>query len=125
MEHTDHPLRKQTIIPLLFSLVIMLAASVASVFLIQRLHMVSTIKSNVNGVEQLFPTLLEMESSLLAAQIDALQKDMDLQKAWLAGDRQRPDWPGLEAIDAARDYPGRHGAIMLAWQAARELLPSG
>ena len=87
MEHTDHPLRKQIIIPLLFSLFIMLAASVASVFLIQRLHMVSTIKSNVNGVQQLFPTLLEMESSLLAAQIDLLEKDRDLQEAWLARDR--------------------------------------
>ena len=43
---------------------------------------------------------------------------------WLAGRRQRPDWPGLEAIDAARDYPARHGAIMLAWQAATELLGS-
>jgi len=49
----------------------------------------------------------------------------DAIQAWLAGERQRPDWPGLETIDAARDYPGRHGAIMLAWQAARELLPSG
>ena len=43
---------------------------------------------------------------------------------WLAGRRERPDWPGLEAIEVARDYPGRHGAIMLAWQAARELLSS-
>jgi hypothetical protein len=36
-----------------------------------------------------------------------------------------PDWPGLTAIAAARDYPARHGAIMLAWQAARQLLPTG
>jgi len=45
--------------------------------------------------------------------------------SWLAGESALPDWPGLEAIAAARDYPARHGAIMLAWQAARELLPSG
>ncbi|MCB2061283.1 MAG: iron-sulfur cluster assembly scaffold protein [Novosphingobium sp.] len=45
-------------------------------------------------------------------------------QAWLAGNGERPDWPGLEAIEVARDYPGRHGAIMLAWQAARELLSS-
>lgn len=44
---------------------------------------------------------------------------------WLAGKRERPDWPGLEAIDAARNYPARHGAIMLAWQAATDLLGSG
>lgn len=37
---------------------------------------------------------------------------------WLAGQAAMPDWPGLEAIAPARDYPGRHGAIRLAWQAA-------
>jgi len=45
-------------------------------------------------------------------------------EAWLAGEADLPDWPGLEAIAAARDYPARHGAILLAWRAARELLPS-
>jgi NifU-like protein involved in Fe-S cluster formation len=44
---------------------------------------------------------------------------------WLSGAAQRPAWPGLELIEAARAYPARHGAILLAWQAARELLPSG
>jgi NifU-like protein involved in Fe-S cluster formation len=46
-------------------------------------------------------------------------------RAWLAGDAPRPAWPGLELIEQARRYPARHGAIMLAWQAARELLPTG
>lgn len=44
--------------------------------------------------------------------------------AWLGGDGAMPDWPGLDAIAPARAYPARHGAIMLAWQAARQLLPS-
>jgi NifU-like protein involved in Fe-S cluster formation len=44
--------------------------------------------------------------------------------AWLAGERDLPDWPGLNALAQARDYPARHGAIRLAWQAARELLPT-
>lgn len=39
--------------------------------------------------------------------------------AWLAGEGDLPDWPGLAAIAPARDYPARHGAIRLAWQAAR------
>ncbi len=39
--------------------------------------------------------------------------------AWLAGtDNVVPDWPGLAILDAARSYPARHGAIMLAWRAA-------
>ena len=44
-------------------------------------------------------------------------------EAWLAGGTI-PDWPGLEAIAAARDYPARHGAILLAWRAALDALPS-
>lgn len=44
--------------------------------------------------------------------------------AWLAGNAPRPAWPGLELLEAARAYPARHGAIMLAWKAATELLPS-
>jgi NifU-like protein involved in Fe-S cluster formation len=43
---------------------------------------------------------------------------------WLAGEGDMPDWPGLGAIAAARAYPGRHGAVRLAWQAARDLLPT-
>lgn len=42
--------------------------------------------------------------------------------AWLAGEGELPDWPGLETIAAARAYPARHGAIRLAWQAARDML---
>ena len=36
---------------------------------------------------------------------------------WLAGDTL-PDWPGIAVIAAARDFPARHGAILLAWRAA-------
>jgi len=45
-------------------------------------------------------------------------------EAWLAGQGELPNWPGLDAIAAARDYPARHGAIMLAWNAAKQLLPT-
>jgi NifU-like protein involved in Fe-S cluster formation len=41
---------------------------------------------------------------------------------WLAGAGDLPDWPGLDPLIAARDYPGRHGAIMLPWTAARDAL---
>ena len=44
--------------------------------------------------------------------------------AWLAGQGELPDWPGLGAIAPARDYPGRHGAVRLAWRAARHMLPT-
>jgi NifU-like protein involved in Fe-S cluster formation len=43
---------------------------------------------------------------------------------WLAGEGAMPDWPGLATIAAARDYPGRHGALMLPWTAVLQLLPT-
>jgi NifU-like protein involved in Fe-S cluster formation len=43
-------------------------------------------------------------------------------EAWLAGDGPRPEWPGISAIAPALAYPGRHGAILLPWRAAREAL---
>lgn len=36
---------------------------------------------------------------------------------WLAGGAL-PAWPGFSAIAPAREFPARHGAILLAWRAA-------
>ncbi|WP_260921839.1 hypothetical protein [Novosphingobium sp. 9] len=38
------------------------------------------------------------------------------------GEGALPEWPGLDAIAAARDYPARHGAVMLVWDAALDIL---
>ena len=38
--------------------------------------------------------------------------------AWLAGEDDLPDWPGIDALTPAHDHPGRHGALMLPWKAA-------
>ena len=44
--------------------------------------------------------------------------------AWLSGEGPLPDWPGIALLDPARDYPARHGAILLAWDAALAALAS-
>jgi NifU-like protein involved in Fe-S cluster formation len=41
---------------------------------------------------------------------------------WLAGTGPQPDWRNLDLLDRARDYPARHGAIMLPWKAAKQAL---
>ena len=41
---------------------------------------------------------------------------------WLGGAGRAPDWPGFEALAAARDFPGRHEAILLPWRAAIDAL---
>ncbi|MBO9698200.1 MAG: iron-sulfur cluster assembly scaffold protein [Sphingopyxis sp.] len=38
--------------------------------------------------------------------------------SWFAGGEARPDWPGFDLLAAARDYPARHGAILLPFDAA-------
>lgn len=43
-------------------------------------------------------------------------------EAWLEGTGPLPDWPGFAAIEPARAFPGRHGAIKLPWRAAAEAL---
>lgn len=55
------------------------------------------------------------------AEIEAAHRALT---AWLAASGDLPDWPGLDAIAPARDYPARHGAIMLPWTAARDALSS-
>lgn len=71
----------------------------------------------------------QASAALLAA--DALGRDADSLRAaldeirnWLTKGGDLPAWPGFATIAAARDYPARHGAITLAWQAALEALSS-
>lgn len=54
-----------------------------------------------------------------AAQIEQAREAIG---AWLVGEAALPDWPGFSAILAARDYPARHGAVLLPWNAATEAL---
>lgn len=56
------------------------------------------------------------------AKIAAAAADM---RAWLSGEGDRPEWPDIELIEPAREYPARHGAIMLAWDAALRALEEG
>ena len=44
--------------------------------------------------------------------------------AWLNGEGRPPDWPGIALLDPACAYPARHGAILLAWDAALAALAS-
>lgn len=45
---------------------------------------------------------------------------------WLSGATDLvPRWPDLDLIDAARAFPGRHGAMLLPWKAALSALSNG
>ncbi|QZH76746.1 MAG: iron-sulfur cluster assembly scaffold protein [Erythrobacter sp.] len=45
-------------------------------------------------------------------------------QAWLESDGPQPDWPDISLIAPARDFRGRHGAMLLPWKAAVEALSS-
>ncbi|MGE0180433.1 MAG: iron-sulfur cluster assembly scaffold protein [Sphingomonas sp.] len=50
-----------------------------------------------------------------------LDRARDTLAAYLAGARADPgDWPGVDALAVARDYPARHGAILLPFEAVAE-----
>jgi NifU-like protein involved in Fe-S cluster formation len=53
------------------------------------------------------------------ATIDAVSEALEL---WLGGHGALPDWPGIAALAPVRDHPGRHGALLLPWTAARMAL---
>ncbi len=57
--------------------------------------------------------LLGRTPAELAATRDALA-------AWLAGEGEQPDWPGLAVLAPARAYPARNASIRLAFEAAAE-----
>lgn len=48
----------------------------------------------------------------------------DAMAAWLSGDDEQPDWPDLALVEPARDFPARHGAMLLPWNAAVTALSS-
>jgi len=44
----------------------------------------------------------------------------DALTAWLAGEGEMPDWPGLEVLTPALPHSARHPSIRLAFEAAAE-----
>ena len=42
--------------------------------------------------------------------------------SWLSENGPLPSWPDLDKIEVAREFPGRHGAILLPWHAALDAL---
>ncbi len=56
-----------------------------------------------------------------AIEIDTALADLG---RWLEDEGPQPQWPDLALIAPARDYRGRHGAMLLPWKAAAAALSS-
>lgn len=78
------------------------------------------------GLEISACALGQASASLMAAHAigrapEHIAAARDALAAYLAGSRADPgDWPGLAVFAYARRYPARHGAILLAFEAAAE-----
>lgn len=65
----------------------------------------------------------QSSAALLAAAADGKTK-LDITRTfaeiqdWLKHDGSLPSWPGFEILAPVVSHPGRHGALLLAWQAA-------
>jgi NifU-like protein involved in Fe-S cluster formation len=60
--------------------------------------------------------------SVIGSTADEITAAGDAIARWLVDGGELPGWPDLEMLAAARDFPGRHGAMMLPWNAARDAL---
>ncbi|RIV89350.1 iron-sulfur cluster assembly scaffold protein [Aurantiacibacter zhengii] len=49
---------------------------------------------------------------------DEMTAALEALTAWLENDGSQPDWPDVTLIAPAKDYAGRHGAMLLPWKAA-------
>jgi len=47
-----------------------------------------------------------------------LRRARDGIAGWFSGTAELPDWPEFDLLAPARDYPARHGAILLPFDAA-------
>ena len=56
--------------------------------------------------------------------LSALSSVHDRIEGWLDAEAPVADWPGLDLLSPARDYPARHGVILLPWKAAIVALSS-
>lgn len=52
----------------------------------------------------------------------SMEDALTAMQAWLGGYGSMPDWPGLELVAVAKNYPARHAAMLLAWDAAVKAL---
>lgn len=57
-------------------------------------------------------------NAVVGQNVLSIAEALSQNETWLQDDGPLPQWPGMKLLERARDYPGRHGAILLPWRAA-------
>ncbi len=73
--------------PVAFAFAVMLGVSILSIFWHHKRKIIEDVKHETVEMKELLPMVLEADSKLMASQIELLQNNKILQKAWLAKDR--------------------------------------
>ena len=78
---------KSILVPLGFALLLLLAASIGSIYWLQHRQIDEDVRARLAGVQQMFQVALDADAELLNGLIDFIKQDKTLQQAWLAKDR--------------------------------------
>ena len=88
MKTNGENITKRILIPLGLTLLFLLTVSITSIYWLQRLHLNEDVEMRLAEVERLFQMKLAEDAKVLESQINLLQLNKDLQKAYLAQDRE-------------------------------------
>ncbi len=88
MKTNEENITKRILIPLGLTLLFLLTVSITSIYWLHRLHLNEDVKMRLAEVEQLFQMKLTEDAKALESQINLLQLNKDLQKSYLAQDRE-------------------------------------
>jgi len=81
-------IRKRIIVPLIFSLAVLLTVSLFNIYLFNREQLRKDMDHETREFHEMFPQQLDLEARFLAEQFLAVKNNPDIQRAWLNNDRK-------------------------------------
>ena len=88
MDSKTEKIKTYILVPVGLALLIILMASILSMYWLQQRNMVDDIHHEILEVQELYPRFLNSEAHLLESLIDSFKKNEKLQNAWIAKDRK-------------------------------------
>ncbi len=88
MNQSYEKIQKRIIVPLIFSLAILLTVSLLNLFLFNREQLRREMDQEIRDFHELFPQQIDIEARFLAEQSLAVKNNPDIQRAWLKNDRK-------------------------------------
>lgn len=88
MKEHKHKFKALILIPLGTTLLVLLLASIFTTHRLQRLYIDKNVQANFDELKQIVLKQLSENALALGSMIDLIKKDENLQKAWLARDRE-------------------------------------